>query len=174
MLSQKYLEEWAKNPTVNPKTGRKISPQGAIYKKYEKELFNLIDSVSVNNTRVYYLKQWAKHPTVNPKTGRVISTEGLIYKQFKKEYEKEFKTEFKKECKNPVNKINCTIQQKNSFDTVLIKRLRQKVKTPAIFTNAQPCLACPAIFTNLNDLYNHIKLMSVTPKHYKIYKNFYN
>ena len=78
-LNKSFCKEWIKNPTVNPKTHRKISPQGKIYKNLE------IDCLSSNEVKktTTLCKEWFKNPNVNPRTKRQIKNSGLVYKNLK-------------------------------------------------------------------------------------------
>lgn len=74
----KECDEWEKNRTVNPKTGRKISATGSIYKKLEKECRK-------QRPKEDLCAEWLKRKNINPKTGRSIKKDGPLYKAFKKD-----------------------------------------------------------------------------------------
>jgi len=91
MISPSICKEWIKNPTINPRTHRKISPQGKIYKNFEKDCNKTLlkmrrlpsdDSrVPLRVERV--CEEWFKNPNINPRTKRRIKNNGLVYKNLK-------------------------------------------------------------------------------------------
>jgi hypothetical protein len=96
MISPSICKEWIKTPTINPQTHRKISPQGKIYKKFEKDCTKkkLFSPVQQSPPRPSWdrsgvarkvCEEWLKTPDINPRTKRRIKNNGLVYKNLKDE-----------------------------------------------------------------------------------------
>jgi hypothetical protein len=91
MISPSICKEWIKNPTINPRTHRKISPQGKIYKNFEKDCNKTLkmrrlpsDDMRRVPLRVERVcEEWFKNPNINPRTKRRIKNNGLVYKNLK-------------------------------------------------------------------------------------------
>ena len=99
MISPSICKEWIKNPTINPRTHRKISPQGKIYKNLEKDCGVRSKGTTSPSGRRGARKgsagpkvvrsvrsvceEWFKNPNVNPRTKRRIKNNGLVYKNLK-------------------------------------------------------------------------------------------
>jgi len=84
--------EWRNNPSINPKTGRKIKIGGKVYNELKKECEQSStnrDSLRVrcksrNTLSPLTCAEWRKNPNLNPKTGRKIKINGDVYNRFKK------------------------------------------------------------------------------------------
>lgn len=75
-------DAWRRNPTVNPATGRKITTNGAVYKKLAKECKTRSKDRSLIDEKCV---AWRRNPNVNPTTKRKITTNGVVYKKLEKE-----------------------------------------------------------------------------------------
>ena len=91
----KYTEEeclkWKQNPTINPKSKRKIAINGPTYKRYEKE-YNLYMSIKSDTNDIKFSKEilelWSMNKNINPLSRRRIKPSGKIYKMYEKEWDK--------------------------------------------------------------------------------------
>ena len=77
-MNQQNCEEWLQQPSINPKTKRRIKIGGPVYKQLEKECEE--DSSPLNPC-----EEWLQRPSINPKTKRSIKIGGPVYKRLEKE-----------------------------------------------------------------------------------------
>jgi serine/threonine protein kinase len=73
-------EEWKSNKTINPRTNRKITKTGKVYRELEIECRD--QSPRRPFRRQHYSPKcvrWRKTPTINPETGRTIKIGGPTY-----------------------------------------------------------------------------------------------
>jgi hypothetical protein len=68
-------EEWAANPTINPRTGRQIAVGKATYNALKAECAEKKSSPKKSTE----CSKWLADPTVNPRTGRKISPGKALY-----------------------------------------------------------------------------------------------
>ena len=94
--TKKECNQWLKNKSINPKTNKKISVDGRIYKKIQLNCCSSPTTVSSPKKKQKEIKQdegfskkecqqWLKNKSVNPKTNRKISEDGKIYKKIEKQ-----------------------------------------------------------------------------------------
>src|SRR3989338_8209880 len=94
--TKKECNQWLKNKSINPKTNKKISVDGRIYKKIQVNCSTSPSSTSYSPKKKQKetkeikqdegftkkeCQQWLKNKSVNPKTNRKISEDGKIYKK---------------------------------------------------------------------------------------------
>ena len=93
-ISKEDCDEWRRNPTKNPLTGRPITATGKIYKKFEKDCEERDDPEPSKKHDPIPPKRkeaeddcdkWRKNPTINPATGRPITKTGKIYKKLERD-----------------------------------------------------------------------------------------
>lgn len=92
MTRKNPCEEFLKNPHINPRTRRQISPEGNVYKKLMRECSTPSRAQSRARSRARSRKhpceEFLKNSNINPKTGRKISPEGNVYKKLVRECER--------------------------------------------------------------------------------------
>ena len=101
--TKKECNQWLKNKSINPKTNKKISVDGRIYKKIQVNCSTSPSSTSYSPKKKQKetkeikqdegftkkeCQQWLKNKSVNPKTNRKISEDGKIYKKIEKQCKK--------------------------------------------------------------------------------------
>lgn len=113
----RICEEFLRNPTKNPETGRVIELGGKKYKEFTercKKVGLCSKPVSGNIPMNRSLcRQFAKNPNVNPKTGKKIAINGPTFKKLMKEC---------KNCKEPENEIQGTYPTPDSDGFILTKQ----------------------------------------------------
>src|SRR3989338_3953499 len=97
--TKKECNQWLKNKSINPKTNKKISVDGRIYKKIQVNCSTSPSSTSYSPKKKQKetkeikqdegftkkeCQQWLKNKSVNPKTNRKISEDGKIYKKIER------------------------------------------------------------------------------------------
>jgi len=111
----RICEEFLRNPTRNPETGRTIELGGKKYKEFIercKKVGLCSKPVSGNIPMTKELcRQFAKNPNINPKTGKHIAVGGPTFKKLMKEC---------KNCKEPENQIQGTYPTPDSDGFVLV------------------------------------------------------
>ena len=88
-LSKSNCEEWKKDPSKNPLTGRTIDTTGQLYKKINKECKEILKGTEIvadNHKNKYGFSKedcdkWKNTPLENPLTGRAIEATGNVYKK---------------------------------------------------------------------------------------------
>jgi len=75
--------EWRKNPSINPKTGRKIKIDGKVYNELKKKCEQ--SSTSRDSKSRNTCAEWKENPNINPLTGRKIKIGGSVYNKLKKQ-----------------------------------------------------------------------------------------
>ncbi len=99
---EKWLPEcaaWYKNPSVNPKTGRKLAPGSGVADKFNRYCAALYEAIGQHPSpkrnsspkrksakrssakRSSPCDTWSKNPLINPHTGRAIIHNGPTYKK---------------------------------------------------------------------------------------------
>lgn len=83
-------QEWKLNPNVNPRTGRKISQKGKVYKELEEECIDSRQKTTPRKQRRRrnesdICREWRMFPTINPRTGRKISPHGSVSMKLREE-----------------------------------------------------------------------------------------
>ena len=73
-------DKWRLNPSINPRTNRRITVGGPTYKKLEKECTTYTHKQSISNC-----DKWRLNPSINPRTNRRITVGGPTYKKLEKE-----------------------------------------------------------------------------------------
>ena len=74
--------DWQKNPTKNPRTGRKILKTGKVYKDLEKECGK--DKSKDKSEEQDLCEKFMKNPNINPATGRTIQSGKAVYNKYMK------------------------------------------------------------------------------------------
>jgi len=70
---------------VNPKTKRKISSTGKVFRDLEKKCGKVKED---KKTLKSICQKWSSNKLVNPETKRKITTKGQVYKKLSKKCEK--------------------------------------------------------------------------------------
>ena len=110
-------KQWLANKNINPRTGRKITPTGKVYKELEIECKSLAN----NSTSLKKLcDEFKKNPNVNPETKRTIQKGKGVYNKYMKI------------CKDMGQKISTTLKKttpKKSNQATSVVKLKIKNKT---------------------------------------------
>lgn len=92
----KDCDKWKQTPHINPRTNRRISPTGKVYKELERDCgspklvgkhYGPIKHTSPPRKGNYapFCDEWFRQPHVNPRTGRAIKVGGPTFKAIEKE-----------------------------------------------------------------------------------------
>jgi len=100
-LPSPICDKFIKNPNINPRTNRRISPQGLVYKnlviecrKSKRDIFSNNVRRSPSRSSSYrrslstICDKFIRNPNINPRTNRRISPQGLVYKKLLSECRK--------------------------------------------------------------------------------------